>query len=379
MRLPIRLLFPILSLCAAGAANGANLDAVTASPDPGTAGQQITITASKSGPENCGWLVNYGDGTSSQPMGFPGATKSVQHEYSAPGTYTIHVAGANHGNKPQCNDSASHEIEVKPAHGPGGGTLEISKVADLPLGLKPNDPTLQISELCKQINCKGLVAIPNVEGHFGLTRPGGVVAWKGKGFAGQGKVTLSYVDWKNNPKTATLEILEWKNGLLGTKIPAGLTGFRAQTASIVVTNEAGNKSAPYAFALHPTLDSVDLKRQHVKIVHCSQAANIGACDMLDFSGDPPIPAMHKNKWGAIGDDQGTDKYEIKVKNGWVISWTKTNKWGTSNDEWVNGPSDGAGVGLATWTPSYTWNVSPADKVFYATWITVEGPKGVPFQ
>ena len=46
---------------------------------------------------------------------------------------------------------------------------------------------------------------------------------------------------------------------------------------------------------------------------------------------------------------------------------------------MNGPNNGAGVGLSTWTPSYTWNVSPADKVYYATWITVEGPKGVPFQ
>ena len=316
MRLPIRFLFPILGLFTAGAATAASLDAVTASPDPAAPNQQITITATKSGAENCGWLVNYGDGNSSSPMGFPDATKSVQYTYANPGTYTIHVDGANHGNKPQCNNSATHELVVKILE---GGILEASKAVDIPLGVKPKDPKLQVTELCKQIDCKGLIAIPNVEGHFGFTRPDGVVAFKGKGFSGKGNVTLTYVDWKNNTRKRKLEIIEWKGGLIGTRIPANLQGFRQQTASIVVTNKAAKTSAPYAFTLYPTLQSVELKRNHVKIVHCDQDANLNSCAMQDYAGDPPIPGFHMNKTGAIGDDKGTDKYEIKVKNGWTIS------------------------------------------------------------
>lgn len=378
MRTPTRLLISLLTALAAGSANAASLDAVSASPDPAAPNQQVTITATKSGAENCGWFVDFGDGNSSTAMGFPGATKSVQHTYATPGTYAVQVGGANHGNKPQCNDSATHELVVKVPDN-GGGTLEIGKAVDLPLGVIQQDPKLQVTELCKKVDCGGLIALPNVKQHFGFTKPGGVVAWLGKGFAARGTVILSYVDWKNNAKTRKLEVIEWTGGMIGTIIPSDMKGLRDQTASIVVTNKLGKKSAPYPFAFHATLDSVDLEQKHVKILHCDEDANLNACNMQDYAGNPPIPGFHMNKIGAIGDDKGTDTYEIKVKNGWTISWTKTNKWGTSSNEWVNGPSNGAGVGLATWKPSYTWNVSPADKVYYATWITVEGPKGVPFQ
>lgn len=56
-----------------------------------------------------------------------------------------------------------------------------------------------------------------------------------------------------------------------------------------------------------------------------------------------------------------------------------NKWGTSSNEWVHGPNDGDGVGFSHWKPVYKWHVSPADNVYYATWITIEGPHGVPYK
>ncbi len=381
MRVLHRLSLSLAMVLVAGSANAASLVSVTAAPDPAAPNQQVTITATKSGTQNCGWKVIYGDGGSSAPMGFPDPTKNALHTYTANGTYTIQVTGASHGNKPNCTGSASTQIVVETSNGGGGGTVQIGPAVDRPV-LKPKGdpgPEFGLTELCQKVDCGALTYLPKVEGHFGFTKPGGVVAFKGRGFGSAGKMTLTYKDWKNATKTADLEILEWTTGMVGTKIPASLQGFQDQTASVVLTNSLGKKSPAYAFALHPTLDSVDLSRNDVRIVHCDDDANLNACDMLDNPGDPPIPGFHMNKIGAIGDDQGTDKYEIKVKNGWVISWTRTDKWGTSSNEWVNGPSNGAGVGLATWTPSYTWNVSPADKVWYSTWITVEGPRGVPFK
>lgn len=384
--LAVSLLVAIFS-SAAGAAGLAN---VVATPNPAAPNQDVTITTTKTGSQNCGWKVNYGDGSKSDPMGFPNATKSIVHPYASAGTYTILVKGANHGSKPQCNGTATTEIVVKTGTGGGGGVVQVE---DVPKNLTQIGKKANIAVLCAKIDCGKLIPLPVIEKRFGFTRPDGVVGWIGKGFGTQaGSVSLRYQSWNGSYKTVNLEVLEWTPTMVGTRIPASLSGFKAHKASVRVKSAMGKESPSYSFDLSPAEAWVELERDDMKVVHCGFDGNADRCNNVHQGNDATfgyfsytsqgaaIEGFHGNAWGTIGDDTGVDVYEISLANGWTISSASTWKKLSSSNEKVNGPSPGTPAGKTYWKPSYSWTASSGnDTVQYATFIVISGPRGVPFK
>jgi len=368
----------------------ASLLSVDANPNPASPNQDVTITATRSGSQNCGWKVDFGDNTGSGPMGFPDSTKNVAHSYANVGTYTIQIKGANHGNKPKCNGTVATNLEIA-SSGDGGGTLEVGPAVDFPL--VPSGPKTSVGALCAKIDCKGLIQKPVIEKRFGFSRPGGVMAWIGKGFgAATGSVSLRYKRWDGSTHTANLEILEWTPTMVGTRIPASLTGYLHHKASVRVKTPNGWESPGYSFDLAPQAGWIDLDSKDVKVVHCGFDGNADRCNDVHQGNDAvfgyfsstnygaAIEGFHGNAWGTIGDDTGIDVYEISVKNGWTIHSASTQKKLSSNDEKVTGPSPGPPVGQTYWKPSYSWVASSGnDTVEYETFVVITGPRGVPFK
>ncbi len=380
----LSLICALLVGLAQGAAATALLT-VTAGPDPAEPNQQVTITATRGGGPNCGWKVLYGDGNASPAMGFPNSTKSVTTSYANEGSYTIQITGANHGDKPQCTGSQTTTLTVDVEDTDDGPKIEIGPATKFPI-----KPKLTIQELCKKVDCKGLIQKPVIENNFGFKKPGGVVGWIGKGFGSQqGSVTLRYKNWSGSYQETPLEILEWTPTMVGTRIPASLQGFVQHNASVRIGTSAMGSSAAYSFPLQPALEWRELDEDDVKTVHCGFDGNADRCNDVHQGNDAvfgyfsytsqgaAIEGFHGNAWGTIGDDKGHDVYEIKVKNGWTIDSSSMWKKLSSGDEWVSGPSPSTPVGSDYWKPSYNWNVSPNDTVQYATFVWIVGPRGVP--
>jgi len=89
-----------------------------------------------------------------------------------------------------------------------------------------------------------------------------------------------------------------------------------------------------------------------------------------------ICGAHANRWGAIGDDTGTDVFHISLMNGWRFKSVQKVRWHkSSGDEELGGPTPSLPVGQSKWNPAIHWVVSPNDAVAYRIKIIVEGPVG----
>lgn len=113
-RLPRRtVLAALLALAWATPVLGANLTRVEVSSAITAPGRPVQVTVHKAGGENCGFQVLPGDGARLGPFGLPGASKTVPHTFSTPGTYQLRAVGARHGAKPACGGRpAAITIEV---------------------------------------------------------------------------------------------------------------------------------------------------------------------------------------------------------------------------------------------------------------------------
>ena len=129
--------------------------------------------------------------------------------------------------------------------------------------------------------------------------------------------------------------------------------------------------------------------------YCSNGANVNLCLGFDHSDkdhcfyaskirkDATISAFHLNCDDVIDWDDGSDVYEIKLKNGWVFKKIDPSGGGSSPKDWVKMPVGQALkpiIGSSVWTPTISWEISPGkDWVAYHYWIKIEGPKGVPYK
>lgn len=357
-------------------------------PNVAPPGTQVSIIAHKTGTDNCGWQADvYIDDGDNNPgndvlytpfeagtpatKGFGGMDPTVAQlsfTFNEVNDYRIEISGVQHNNKPPCSGSATASLKIEDPDMGGGGP-----------GL--GNPGV-LMEACKVIDCATtLFYIPSVTSHFGFTKPGGVVAWIGKGFGPlKGKVTIHYTGWNGASKSANLQILEWTKGMVGTKIPANLTAFRQQTAQVVVETSQG-KTATHSFTLFPINKIKLLSSSDIQTLKCGDDANFNACGS-NWSGPGTIRGWHKNSctiWfaGCYVDDDDWDKYKtVTLKNDWTIAWVNTTKSYSSSNEWISGPGSPSGS-ATSWQANYHWHVSPSDTVEYRTFIDVEGPRGVP--
>jgi len=137
-----------------------------------------------------------------------------------------------------------------------------------------------------------------------------------------------------------------------------------------------------------------VRRDNVLVVQCGDDGNINCCNHIlttEAAGGAPthyctskpqdvaIIGFHLNVSGAIGDDEGTDRYSIHLTNGWVFKDVVFDKGGSSPDEHIGGPVPPCPIGQSDWNPEFNWLVTPGDYVSYGFRIIVEGPLGTDYK
>jgi hypothetical protein len=244
-----------------------------------------------------------------------------------------------------------------------------------------------------------IVPRPKIETYLGFAKPGGVAAILGKAFGTQGKVQARLKDWKGVAKDIPLKIIEdpktkvpeWKPTLIGIEWPSDLTGFPDQDASIWVTRADGLGSNKHTVQFKPTLEFKMLPQSDVKVVSCSSDANVNGCNDADPGGDAcfeslpftsgqfdsSISGRHYNCWATVGDDSGTDTYQITLANGWTLEELAFHKFVEAGEGWVKSPASSFAAGASKWTAKIEWSVTPNDDLRYEGLVFIRGPQGVP--
>ena len=97
-------------------------------------------------------------------------------------------------------------------------------------------------------------------------------------------------------------------------------------------------------------------------------------------GSPAIWGRHKNTDMMVDTDDGTDKYTIKLVNGWVLKCMYIVA-DTPGDSWIRMPRKATVekyvYGTSEWKPEMRWKIDISESIVYAYWVQIEGPKGIP--
>jgi hypothetical protein len=270
----------------------------------------------------------------------------------------------------------------------GTATAVVKVVKFKPIGPRRDEPLV-------------LAPRPKITGYFGLARPGGVAGIVGTALGSTGTVTATLKKFNGDTLVVPFEkhedeeitnILEWKPTFIGIRWP-DVSGVRAQDATLRV--KVGDRTAEWTVAFTPELAFKMLPLDDVKVVSCSMDGNHNVCNNVNASstcvpippisnelspwpGDASVHGMHSNCPGAIGDDSGTDVYQITLKNDWTLETFDFDKDLTGDDgDYVKSPTPAFPRGAATWKVSIQWLASVDDTVTYNGMIGISGPKGVP--
>jgi hypothetical protein len=331
----------------------AGVTGVTVSPPSPTVNQSATVTVTGTNP--CGAVeINFGDGDVTTFPLQTGLPFTTTHTWTTIGQKT--VAAKGQGN---CTGQASSSIQVKTSFN---------------------------LQLCQQVDCGQLAMLlkPAITATFGFATPGGTLALIGKNFGTTpGTVVATLTPWNGGQMTRTLSIVEWKNTMVGVDWPADIAGVRQQNATLRLTTSGQMTSDPRTVTFFPQEDFKVLPWGDVKVVSCGTDGNVDACngqvdpddDGFSAGGHDSFNGYHYNVWGAIGNDSGTDKFQIALKNDWVM---QSLGWDVNVDSGEgNAGKPGGFSQIANWQPSVSWWISPNDGLYYVGVVTIVGPVGVP--
>jgi hypothetical protein len=244
--------------------------------------------------------------------------------------------------------------------------------------------------------------IPKVNGIFttpklGALTPSGTLYVKGDHFgASKGKINLHLSH--PVPQVVALSVEEWSETKIKAKIPVSISGVMDHQAKFQVLSAKGIGGGAWMVQFFAARAAKQLKSDDpaVKVVHCSTGGDKNYCNALNTStggscfvtGIPPvfktasIYAQHVNCDSIVDWDDGKDRYEVTLKNGWVFNKVEYSQRKSSPSEKIHTP-DLAKLrrdlpGASSWKPEIRWEVSPGpDQLEYVYWLTIEGPKGVP--
>jgi hypothetical protein len=334
---------------------------VSVSPSSPAVNQSTAVTVT--GQDPCdSVLIEFGDGDA-QFYTAPGLPFTRHHTWTNAGSKTITATG--YGN---CSGKASLTVRVTEASA--------------------------ILQLCANLACgkrQKMYFKPTITALFGFNTPGGYLAIAGNGFGPSlGRVMASLRTWSGASIQRRLEAVEWTNTLVGVQWPADISGVRHQAATLVITTVDGVESAARSFTFSPALDLKRLSMADVKTISCGSDSNHDVCNKVSYeilpsfvyippelSANAAIVGAHMNRWGAIGNDKGTDIYEIALKRDWTLS---SFDWRVSAEPGQAAVRKPSGFTLGpTWSPSIDWEVTPNDQVVYAGVLTITGPIGVPYK
>jgi len=239
------------------------------------------------------------------------------------------------------------------------------------------------------IRDKGLSEVtPHITGHIGALQSDNGILIFGENFGPCcGTVELSAMGYD-----MALEVEEWHDDVISGFVPA-----RASTAcltgEIQVSNQKGKASN--TLLLPVPLLYKSLSWEDVKIVHCSEDSNnyrcndyleIGQCwwlfggiDQASNTGGSAIYGSHGNCSGAVGDDSGTDVFEIDLKGGWVLDNARfVSTISEQGEAWTRPRAgelpSGYLEGASFWRPEIEWLATPGDSLQYGLFIGIRGPE-----
>ncbi len=345
-------------LFGAVSAADAQVTNVAVTPSPAILGQPATVTVT-GGSAPCGAVqINYGDGTTTT-YPIPALPVSQSHTWNTAGNKTVVATG-------QGNCTGQATVTVGVVKSKVGAGVGVSK------GKWP-------------------VYAMRIKSYFGLSQPGGVAAIAGENFgAERGTVVATLKRWNGAARDVSLGVSGWSPTLIEVEWPADIDGVRDQMDAVVeATNATKTHSATWKVFFRAETDYKLLPMSRVTVITCGSDGNKNRCndanpgsngtcliDPFTVKCNGSFWAEHYNCHGAIGEDSGTDGFWIRLANDWRMAnvvFLKDAPGGT-----VGNPAPPFPYGSATWKPTVTWSVTPADIITYCARVYIIGPKGVPY-
>jgi hypothetical protein len=250
-----------------------------------------------------------------------------------------------------------------------------------------------------------------ITGLSGKMVPSGKFNLKGWNFGDAGKVTAlftfpafgAFPDSNGSNTNLDVTIPSWSPAAVKAQFQP-ITGVMQQVVLITLTTKDNRQSNTWPGIFVPTMELQQFSFHHTKVLTCSNDGVSNLCLGANSSGNWPggdcfggfspdwPPSRQVLPDGAFmgihigcfgGDsDNGTDAYEADIKNGWVIDRFDFLPTTTSDPYWENNASINYQqfplpfIGLIV---NVTWHIGATGGVGqYYAWITLKGPKGVPY-
>ena len=232
----------------------------------------------------------------------------------------------------------------------------------------------------------GMLPIPSKNLPYpppGAIQAGSTIYIKGKRFGNKkGRIIMYF-----GSSPVQLVNLGWTDAtrVHGT-VPMSVNGRPNRQVTIRVERADGKLSNARTIQFRGREEMV-LTRNHVSVT-CGTDANANVCNNwskgtanIFVTGGCPsdeiaICGLHVNNKFAVGDDTGTDHFNITLHNGWTFKSIKRKIWKkSSGDEHIGNLTPPFPKGKSTWGVSIGWVVSPGDFINYGYEITIEGPVG----
>jgi hypothetical protein len=369
---------------AAGWAQG-EITGVSANPSTTFGNQPVTVTVE-------------GTGTCSQVVVRCQAPAAPEHvrtnialpftvtcSYSAAGKKTITAAPEKPPPTPRspdplyCPGDRITQVEVEQAR------LPAARRGEQPKPGQPGVGSLKIPAATPLVGPPQISAVWN----GGKVTPGGLVLVSGKWFGEQpGTVQI-----QGQFGTKNLQIQQWTPIYALGRMP-DFCGFPDHEAQLAVVIPGGHKSNDHPVSFRAKHELRQLAFSDVQLVQCGDDGNTDSCNgvllpdssysLVDieakaFSPKPPVAVAgwHSNCWGCVGNDSGTDKYKITLKNGWQLAAAVFEVHASSSDDSAQLSPTAIPWGATSWTWDWSWVVTPNDYIHYQVAVGIDGPCGIP--
>lgn len=258
------------------------------------------------------------------------------------------------------------------------------------------------AKICEITDCFALHWIPHIDGvlPFSVVSPNGPIIINGEHF-GTVEGTLWLKGYFGNQE---MTIDSWGDGGIGAFFPSAATIGTVSDLNLTLQVETSEGFKSNAYPLQWVQEVKLLDTGSVSVHNCGKDGNVNSCNWELYTGancvplsnmtnmilaskppDPNCPCsavgFHGNCWAAVGDDFGTDVYEISpLKNAWKLlffSFADSLPEVDSCDDAVT--PIGFQSGGNYWAPDIPWCVTPNDELRYWLWVYIVGPKGFAHQ
>ncbi|GJL92896.1 hypothetical protein [Hyphococcus sp.] len=382
------------------------IEGISVSPTQADVNQVVTISIQKSGATSCFAVLQYGDGQQEDSVLLITPGLSFDHAYASAGTYTITITAEGAISAPCTNGPKTVQIVIGGSGSDPGLNAQI-----VPQRGGLTRVPAQPSKATVAPDRKTFRYLPKITDHAfvpaetngskiwagpGVLAPGGRLSLKGKGFGESGVIELSGI----GPNPVYLLDTQWSETRISGVLPTNLGGAPnvVTPVSVRVLNWQQNKWSPsvtYQYARPFAKRILTMDDPSVRVLSCGSDGNANNCNQVGSVGAlcagipnialgspaPPSPkptiyGTHGNCDAAIGDDTGTDRYEISLSNGWFIHRVAEKKAdNSSGDEEVTFSNVPTGENVHNAQISVGWLVTQGDTLRY--WLRIEalGPIG----